>query len=153
MSVCTGGHLSYQHWLNGYIRHWVYAYLGVVIANDRVEAERRVSLTACLLMAFGVGACAGPLLAGTMMQFFGGQILYLFLSLCGVSIAGISWLTKNQPVITVDAPLPHVVMPDSLTSSPLAAALNPTLNEEAIQSAMIVDSVVEKENEHPINSH
>lgn len=127
--------------------------LGVAIANDRVEAERRVSLTACLLMAFGVGACAGPLLAGTMMQFFGGQILYLFLSLCGVSIAGISWLTKNQPVITVDAPLPHVVMPDSLTSSPLAAALNPTLNEEAIQSAMIVDSVVEKENEHPINSH
>ncbi|MGN7915696.1 hypothetical protein [Enterobacter sp. 22466] len=26
MSVCTGGRLSYQHWLNGYIRHWVYAY-------------------------------------------------------------------------------------------------------------------------------
>lgn len=27
MSVCTGGRLSYQHWLNGYIQHWVYAYI------------------------------------------------------------------------------------------------------------------------------
>ncbi len=26
MSVCTSGRLSYQYWLNGYIRHWVYAY-------------------------------------------------------------------------------------------------------------------------------
>lgn len=26
MSVCTGGRLSYQYWLNGYIRRWVYAY-------------------------------------------------------------------------------------------------------------------------------
>jgi hypothetical protein len=26
MSVCTGGRLSYQHWLDGYIRRWVYAY-------------------------------------------------------------------------------------------------------------------------------
>ncbi|HBX6254000.1 TPA: hypothetical protein MH648_26400 [Klebsiella pneumoniae] len=29
MSVCTGGRLSYQYWLNGYIRHWVYAYVSV----------------------------------------------------------------------------------------------------------------------------
>lgn len=110
--------------------------LGVAIANDRVDAERRVSLTASLLMAFGVGACAGPLLTSAIMQPFGGQMLYLFLSLCGMVIAGLSWLKKRQPEIIVDAPIPHVVMPDSLTSSPLAAALNPTLDEEAIQNVM-----------------
>lgn len=111
--------------------------LGVAIANDRVDAERRVSLTACLLMAFGVGACAGPLLAGAMMQLVGGQMLYLFFAFCGLLITGLSWLRKRQPEIIVDAPLPHVLMPDSLTSSPLAVALNPTLDEEAIQNVMV----------------
>lgn len=111
--------------------------LGVAIANDRVDPERRVSLTACLLMAFGVGACVGPLLTGAVMQPFGGNILYLFFTLCGVVIGSISWIRKRQPEIIVDAPLPHVVMPDSLTSSPLAVALNPTLDEEAIQEVMV----------------
>ncbi len=52
-------------------------------------------------------------------------------------IAGITWARKRQPEIIVDAPLPHVVMPDSLTSSPLAVALNPTLDEEVIQEVMV----------------
>jgi len=34
--------------------------LVVALANDMIEPERRVSLSACLLMAFGVGACIGP---------------------------------------------------------------------------------------------
>lgn len=111
--------------------------LVVAIANDRVDPERRVSLTACLLMAFGVGACVGPLLTGAVMEPFGGNMLYLFFTLSGVIIGSISWIRKRQPEIIVDAPLPHVVMPDSLTSSPLAAVLNPTLDEEAIQEAMV----------------
>lgn len=57
--------------------------LVVAMANDTVAPERRVSLTACLLMAFGVGACIGPLVIGALMQPFGGNMLYLFFSLCG----------------------------------------------------------------------
>lgn len=34
MSVCTGGRLSYQYWLNGYIRRWVYAYLNAAFTSD-----------------------------------------------------------------------------------------------------------------------
>ncbi|TDN60747.1 cyanate permease [Scandinavium goeteborgense] len=111
--------------------------LGVAIANDHVEAERRVSLTACLLMAFGVGACIGPLITGAVMQPFGGNVLYFCFTLCGVTIGAISWIRKRQPEIIVDAPLPHVVMPDSLMSSPLAVALNPSMDEEVIQEAMV----------------
>jgi hypothetical protein len=37
---------------------------------------------------------------------------------------------------TTEVPLPHVVMPDSLATSPLGAALNPTLEEEVIQASM-----------------
>ena len=111
--------------------------LGVAIANDHIEAERRVSLTACLLMAFGIGACIGPLITGAVMQPLGGNVLYFFFALCGCVIAAIVWIRKRTPAIVVDAPLPHVVMPDSLATSPLAVVLNPTVDEEAIQEVMV----------------
>jgi MFS family permease len=38
--------------------------LAVAFSNDHVESERRVSLTAMLLVTYGVGACIGPLAAG-----------------------------------------------------------------------------------------
>ncbi|MGL4724267.1 MAG: MFS transporter [Scandinavium sp.] len=126
--------------------------LGVAIANDRVAPERRVSLTACLLMAFGVGACIGPLITGAIMQPFGGNVLYLCFTLCGVIIGSISWIRKRQPEIIVDAPLPHVVMPDSLTSSPLAVALNPGIDEEVIQEVMAEASAEDEKVEEPASS-
>jgi len=108
----------------------------VAMANDSVAPERRVSLTACLLMAFGIGACIGPLITGAIMQPLGGNMLYAFFCLCGGVIAVTSWVTGRTPQIVTEAPIPHVALPDSLTSSPLAAALNPTLTEEDIQAAM-----------------
>lgn len=126
--------------------------LGVAIANDRVAPERRVSLTACLLMAFGVGACIGPLITGAIMQPFGGNVLYLCFTLCGVIIGSISWIRKRQPEIIVDAPLPHVVMPDSLTSSPLAVALNPGIDEEVIQEMMAETPAEDEKVEEPASS-
>jgi MFS family permease len=38
--------------------------LAVAFSNDHVEGDRRVSLTAMLLVTYGVGASIGPLLAG-----------------------------------------------------------------------------------------
>jgi hypothetical protein len=35
-----------------------------------------------------------------------------------------------------DAPLPHIPLPDSLTSSPLSPALNPTFDEQIIHDTM-----------------
>lgn len=111
--------------------------LAVAIANDQVVPERRVSLTACLLMAFGVGACIGPLLTGALMQPLGGNMLYSFFCLCGVVIAALSWQKVSSVTPADETQFPHVLVPDSLASSPLAAALNPTIDEEEIQSAMV----------------
>lgn len=111
--------------------------LVVAMANDSVVPERRVSLTACLLMAFGVGACIGPLGVGAVMQPLGGNMLYLFFCLCGLVIAGMSWYRSTTHQQSSEPPVPHVPMPDTMASSPLAAALNPTNTEEEIQAAMI----------------
>src|SRR5690606_39300962 len=51
--------------------------LAVAFANDNIEAEKRVSLTAVLLTTFGIGASISPLLIGVLMLFFGYNILFL----------------------------------------------------------------------------
>lgn len=111
--------------------------LVVALANDLIEPERRVSLAACLLMAFGVGASIGPLLVGAAMAPLGGNILYAFFALCGIILALLSRMPKKEEVQFVQgAPLPHVAMPDSLMSSPLSPALNPSFDEQMIQEVM-----------------
>lgn len=125
--------------------------LVVALANDMIEPERRVSLSACLLMAFGVGACIGPLAVGALMEPLGGNILYAFFALCGAAIVALSRTSakEEETVMAVDAPLPHIAMPDSLSSSPLSPALNPAFDEQMIQETMpapenVTEPVVEE---------
>lgn len=111
--------------------------LAVALANDLVEPERRVSLAACLLMAFGVGASIGPLVVGLLMEPLGGNTLYAFFALCGLMIVGLSRTVKeDEAQFAGDAPVPHIAMPDSLMSSPLSPALNPTFDEQMIEETM-----------------
>jgi len=111
--------------------------LAVALANDMIEPERRVSLAACLLMAFGVGASIGPLAVGALIQPLGGNILYVFFALCGLLIMAFSRTVKqDESQFVQDAPVPHIAMPDSLSSSPLSPALNPTFDEQTIQDTM-----------------
>jgi len=111
--------------------------LAVALANDLIEPERRVSLAACLLMSFGVGASIGPLAVGALIQPLGGNILYAFFALCGVLLVACSRTVKeDKSQFVQDAPLPHIAIPDSLTSSPLSPALNPTFDEQIIQDTM-----------------
>ncbi|OJH85644.1 MFS transporter [Serratia marcescens] len=111
--------------------------LAVALANDLIEPERRVSLAACLLMAFGVGASIGPLAVGAQIEPLGGNILYAFFALCGVLLAALSRTAKaEEPQLAQDAPVPHIALPDSLASSPLSPALNPTFDEQIIHDTM-----------------
>lgn len=119
--------------------------LQVALANDQVMPERRVSLSACLLMAFGIGASIGPLVVGALMQPFGSHVLYMAFTLCALLIALMNRPVKVQPLPTTEVPLPHVVMPDSLATSPIGAALNPALEEDAIQATMVNEEPLEAE--------
>ena len=61
----------------GFLQFCLYP-LGVAHANDNLEVELRVSVAGMLLVAFGIGAAIGPLVAGTLMERLGPQGLYLF---------------------------------------------------------------------------
>lgn len=121
--------------------------LAVALANDHVEGERRVSLTAMLLVTYGVGASIGPLLAGVLMRFWGANMLYAFVCGCGLILV---WRVSPKKVTHLhqveDAPLHHIPMPDSTASSPLTAALDPRVDEQVVQEQMH-DAVVETDPE------
>lgn len=124
--------------------------LAVALANDHVEAERRVSLTAMLLVTFGVGASIGPLLAGVLMRFLGANMLYAFVCACALILV----LRIRPERVTHlhqvdDAPLHHIPMPDSTTSSPLTAALDPRVDEQVVHEQMHDNSAVQEPGAEP----
>lgn len=111
--------------------------LAVALANDHVEPERRVSLTAMLLVTFGVGACVGPLLTGVLMRFYGANMLYAVFVVCALVLV---WRIRPEVVTHLhqveDAPLQHLAMPGNVASSPLVAALDPRVDEQVVQEQM-----------------
>ena len=111
--------------------------LAVAFSNDHVESERRVSLTAMLLVTYGMGASLGPLVAGVLMKQFGSHMLYAFFSFFALVLV---WRIRPKAVTGLhqveDAPLHHVAMPDNMTASPLVAALDPRVDEQVVQDQM-----------------
>ena len=124
--------------------------LAVALANDHVEAERRVSLTAMLLVTFGVGASIGPLLAGVLMRFLGANMLYVFVCVCALILV---LRIRPERVTNLhqvdDAPLHHIPMPDSTTSSPLTAALDPRVDEQVVHEQMHDNSAESQASDEP----
>lgn len=112
--------------------------LAVAFSNDHVEGERRVSLTAMLLVTFGVGACIGPLAAGALMREFGPNMLYAFAAACACILILRVHPEKVSGLHRVDeAPVKHVPTPDSLASSPLSAALDPRVSNATVAEQMM----------------
>lgn len=111
--------------------------LAVAFANDNIAAEKRVSLAAVLLTTFGFGASIGPLLIGALMGALGPNMLFVYFCL---SAAVVAMRIRPQQVTgdtqVEEAPLPHLSIPDGVASSPLAAALDPRVEEEFVQEHM-----------------
>ena len=105
------------------------------------KADRRVSLTAMLLVTYGVGASIGPLVAGCADEDVSAvRCLYAFFSFFALVLV---WRIRPKAVTNLhqvdDAPLHHVAMPDSMSSSPLVAALDPRVDEQVVQEQMVQD--------------
>jgi MFS family permease len=111
--------------------------LAVAFANDNIEAEKRVSLTAVLLTTFGIGASISPLLVGVLMKALGPNMLFVALSLFAMLIViRVRPQAISGDTLSDEAPLQHIYMPDGISSSPLAAALDPRIEESYVQEQM-----------------
>jgi hypothetical protein len=104
-----------------------------------------------LLMTYGIGASIGPLAAGVLMKTFGGNMLYAFVSLAGVILVVLIRPKAVTHMHQVDnAPLHHVAMPDSMSSSPLVVALDPRVDEQVVHDQMQATSEPAVAPEEPV---
>lgn len=117
--------------------------LGAAFANDHVEPERRVGLSAILLMAYGIGACLGPMIAGALMSVAGPNMYYVFVSACALIL-----VLRVRPASVTgahqveQAPVHFVPMPDTLQSSPAAAAtLDPRVDPRVDENLEMVEPI------------
>lgn len=90
LAVLMWGWIAWPYWSMlviaagfGVFQFTLYA-LASGLANESIESDRRVSLTAVFLMTYGVGACLGPIVAGALMRFAGHSMLYVFSSICAL---------------------------------------------------------------------
>lgn len=105
--------------------------LGAAFANDNVDPERRVGLSAILLMVYGVGACLGPLVVGVLMREIDVNTFYVFVSACAaVLLVFVRPARVTGAHLSEDAPTGFVPMPDSLRGSPVVAELDPRVDAD-----------------------
>ncbi len=112
--------------------------LAVALANDHVEQEHRVLLSAMLLVTFGLGASVGPLLGSTVMNFWGPHALYLFMGVCTLLLS----LQVRPGRVTgehlvEEAPIHYMPAAGNLVSSPLTAAIDPRVDEHIVAEQML----------------
>ena len=110
--------------------------LATALANSRVEQQDRVGLSATILLTFGVGASVGPLVASSLMQTFGSQMLYGFIFACTlVLFVFLRYLHSRQKAETLKTQ-DYMMATGDLMSSPLAAALDPRVDVQSVQDQM-----------------
>ncbi|HUH86580.1 MAG TPA: MFS transporter [Pusillimonas sp.] len=109
--------------------------IGVAFANDNVEPDRRVGLSAIVLMAYGLGACLGPLVVGALMRGIGTQTFFIFVSACAALL--VLYVRPQQVTgdhLSEDAPT-HFMPMSELQATPVVAALDPRVDVESDVSA------------------
>ena len=110
-------------------------------ANQNVEQNDRVALSATVLLTFGLGACFGPLMASGLMQLGGPSMLYAFISCCAFALfmrlLKVNYTQKQVKRMMDEQQNAQFKMGSGdLVSSPLAAALDPRVDEDVVVAQM-----------------
>ncbi len=103
--------------------------MGVAFANDNIDPERRVGLSAILYMVYGLGACVGPLIVGELMRAVDASTFYICLSAAAfVLVVVVRPARVTGEHLSDDAPTQFVPMVDQLQSSPVSVKLDPRVD-------------------------
>ena len=97
--------------------------LAVSHANDRIEPQDLVPMSAGLLIAYGVGAAVGPIGASAFMEVYGANGLFYFAaSAAGATVAFAFWRTMQRAAPTVEDQGDFQILP---RTTPMAAEMDP----------------------------
>tara|TARA_A100000171_G_scaffold52483_1_gene71032 strand:- start:115 stop:1476 length:1362 start_codon:yes stop_codon:yes gene_type:complete len=102
--------------------------IGAAFANDNVDPDRRVGLSAVLLMVYGLGACIGPLLVGVIMRQTQPGMLFVFAAVCAaILVAYVRPGRVTGENLSQDAPTHYVPMTE-IQTTPVVAEMDPRVD-------------------------
>lgn len=112
--------------------------LSSALANSRVEDEDRVGVSSALLVVFGAGAAIGSAVNAQIMAHFGHQALYgSIASLTIIMFVLLSYINSKQKAEQPE-PTDYVVGTSDVTASPLAATMDPRIEETTAHEQLLV---------------
>ena len=96
-------------------------------AQDNIHKEDIVSVSAALILFFGLGACFGPVVASAVMSKFGPWGLYHFTAVCGGLLGLSACIGRLKLAGKVEDQVPFIPLPKT---SPMVGVLDPRSNPE-----------------------
>ena len=96
-------------------------------AQDNMDKESIVPVSAALILFFGIGACFGPLSASFVMSKVGPFGLYYFTAGCGGTLGLVVWSLRNRLPSNIEEQVPYIAIP---RTSPVVSNIDPRGEQE-----------------------
>jgi MFS family permease len=112
--------------------------LSSALANSRVEDEDRVGVSSALLVAFGAGAAVGSAANAKVMAYFGHEALYASITLLTIAMFVLLTLINSKQKAEQPVASDYVMGTSDVTNSPLAATMDPRIEETTAHEQMLV---------------
>lgn len=123
--------------------------LASALANSEVEDEHRVGVSSALLAAFAIGAAIGSTVIAQLMSYFNHLAFYGAITvLTVVMFITLTYLNKRQKKEHIEHS-DYVVSASDVTTSPLAASMDPRIDEELAQEQLLVTVSQDESNTEP----
>ena len=97
-------------------------------AQDNMDKESIVPVSAALILFFGIGACFGPISASFVMSKVGPFGLYYFTAGCGGTLGLIVWSLRNKLPSNFEEQVPYIPIP---RTSPVVSTIDPRGEQES----------------------
>lgn len=106
----------------------------VAHANDHADSSDFVKVSSGLLLLYGAGTMAGPILAGILMQFLRAESLFLVTGVAHLGVAGYALFRVAQRApVPVEEREAFTALPSERTVTPQTIVLDPRVDEEEQQ--------------------
>ncbi len=104
--------------------------VAVAHTHDHFEANQVVTVSAALIVVYGLGAAVGPIVASGVVYAFGPRGLFMFVAAVGLLFGIVAWLRRMEEEVAVEDQEPFVAVPS--TASPIITTLDPRADEEQV---------------------
>jgi len=103
--------------------------VSVAHTHDHFDATQVVTVSAALIVIYGLGAATGPLGASVLIYLLGPQGLFVFIGAVGLLFGFAVWLRRGAEEVPVEQQEPFVAV---VSTSPVINALDPRADEEQV---------------------